>query len=180
MRSSGKLVVLFILGIAIAMASFAWWWNHQQGRKAIEFWGADVREINDAETVKLIKLVPVLNDESTTPDASEFSSLGLKAGEAKDIGGVHGLLHARHSFLEDASYRWSDTPPLKGTPWQYAIVFQGEFHRTTALLDLSGGSVGSWEKKRAVRLSPKTAAGWKEFIGRYFPEDSTASTAKAK
>jgi hypothetical protein len=173
----GKLVVFAIFALALVMAGFAWWWNRHQGQRAFEFWGPSVLEISSAETVLLIKLVPLSEVEPKTGEALRISSLGLSAAETKDISGVHGLVHARHAFLEDASYRWNEELPMTGGEWNYAVVFEGYHGRTTVLLDLAGGAVGSWEQKKALRLSPKTAAGWKLFIRRYFPDDGSLAPA---
>lgn len=180
MRSSGKLVVLSIFAVAIAMAGFALWWNWGQGRRSLEFWGTDGGlAIRDAKQVQLLKLKPLASEmgkksnESLAIDSHRWEIVGTK-----DVTGVHGLVHARHAFLEDASFRWEEPLPIVGPEWQYAVRFQDETGHTTISLDLKSGAAGSWEQKRAVRLSPKTTSGWKQFISRYFPDDAAPAQAQ--
>ncbi len=212
MQSSGKLVVLSIFALAIGMASFALWWNWGHGRRSLEFWGTEGGlAIRDAQKVEILKLKTTTINENgeiskylkasplepaqpkTTVDengaiSTEHSIVTdvqlREVLETKDVTGAHGLVHARHAFLEDASFKWEETVSFFGPDWQYAVRFQSGGRETTVLLDLKGGIAGSDEQREAVRLSPKTAAGWKVFISRYFPDEAPPSAkaepAKAK
>jgi hypothetical protein len=57
------------------------------------------------------------------------------------------------------------------------VEFDGGNDHIFVMLDLKNGIVGSSDRYRALRLSPKTASGWKLFISRYFP--GAAPPAKA-
>jgi hypothetical protein len=184
MRSSGKLVVLSIFALAIGMASFALWWNWGMGRRSLDYWGeSGALLIRDAKSVTLVKLNPRIPKPAAKDPPLPMESRDLSTAEKKDISGVKGLVHARRAFLEDASFEWTEPLPA-GVEWQYAVLFAGEKGHIFVMLNLKDGVVGSSESYRALHLNPKTAAGWKLFISRYFPDEvpkaSQASPAKAK
>jgi hypothetical protein len=178
MRSSGKLVVLTIFAVAILMASFAWWWNRQQGRQALEFWGKDsALAIRDGKKVELLRLRPKNGRLVELKDPVIV--------ETKDISGAQGLIHARHSLLQDASFDWSaKAAGLSQFPTKqdvFAVRFTRQDVITTIVfIDLPGGWIFHPESGREIILNPKTRSGWKLFISRYFPGDAPqAPPAKA-
>ena len=185
MHNRGKFVVLSIFGVALAMASFALWWNWGLGKRSLEFWGTEGGlAIRDAKKVEILKLKSPskLNlDDLGTRSKDAFS---LDVQETKDVTGEHGLVHARHSLLEDASFQWDQkVVTMIGPNWNYAVRFQHESKESIVMLDLNSGVIGSWEENRSIPLSPKTAAGWKQFISRYFPDEVPKSSkvpAKSK
>jgi hypothetical protein len=181
MRTSGKLVVLSIFVIALLMAAFAWWWNRQQGWRALEFWGKDsALAIRDGKKVELLQLRP---KNGRLVDLEAFDIV-----ETKDISQAQGLIHARHSLLQDASFDWnikavgiSQTEPRD----LFAVRFTRQDVITTIVfLDLSGGWIFHSESGREIVLNDKARSGWQTFISRYFPNEapqpSQAPPAKAK
>lgn len=175
MRSSGKLVVLSIFAIALLMAAFAWWWNRQQGRQALEFWGKDsALAIRDGQKVELLRLRP-----------KNGRLLDMKDPvivETKDISGAQGLIHARHSLLQDASFDWSAKPAglshFETKKDAFAVRFtRQEVATTIVFIDLPSGWIFHSESGREIILNPKTRSGWQLFISRHFPE--AAPPAKA-
>ena len=111
-----------------------------------------------------------------------MESRSLELTERQDISNVKGLVHARHVFLEDASYDWNQRLS-SWDGWQYAVMFEGKRGHTYVMLDLNNGVAGSDKDYGGLRLNPKTAGGWKTFIGRYFPEEAAKpakSPAKSK
>src|SRR5262245_53603185 len=137
MRSSGKLVVLSIFAVALLMAAFAWWWNRQQGRRALEFWGKDsALAIRDGQNVELLRLQP---RNGRLVDLEGFDLL-----ETKDISQAQGLIHARHSLLQDASFDWSGNRTRPAQFESNKDVFAVRFSRqdvatTIVFVDLSSG-----------------------------------------
>jgi hypothetical protein len=185
MHNRGKIVVLAIFAVALGMASFALWWNWGLGKRSLEFWGTEGGlAIRDAKKVEILRLKSPshlnLNDQGT-PKKNAFL---FDVQETKDVTGEHGLVHARHSLLEDASFQWNKKAvTMIGPDWKYAVRFQHESKESTVMLDLNSGVIGSWEENRAIPLSPKTAAGWKQFISRYFPDEApkpSKESAKSK
>ncbi len=180
MRSSGKLVVFTIFSVAVAMASFALWWNWGLGRRSLEFWGENgALLIRDAKSVTLVKLDPRIPNPAAKCPPLPMDSRDLNSAEKRDLSDVKGLVHARHAFLEDASFDWNQ-PVSNEVEWQYAVWFDGGKDDVFVMLDLKNGIVGSSRRYQALRLSPQTAAGWKLFISRYFPVDTSLAPAQAK
>lgn len=176
MLGRGKIAVLAILGLALAMAAFAWWWNRQQGRRSLEFWGKEgALAIRDAPQVELIKLIPFSADEPDNTAGFRTPGGGWKGTATKDLGSVQGLGNARHALLEDASFQWEQPLDIAGADWQYAVRFRGE-EETTVLFDFRRAAIGSWEQKRATLLSPKTMKGWKQFLDRHISDLAPAGT----
>src|SRR4051794_22769570 len=87
----GHFVVLGMLAVALVAATFAWWWNFQRGRKALEFYGP--------ETATLIRTAPKVE-------------LSRDGEPLRDISKAKGLLNARTSLLGDASYEGISTSQL--------------------------------------------------------------------
>lgn len=177
MHNRGKLVVLTIFAVAIAMASFALWWNWGLGHRSLNYWGDDgALLIRDAESVMLVKLKPSVPILSAKDPPLPMESRDLDSAEKVDISGVKGLVHARHVFLEDASFDW-DERISRWDEWQYAVLFEGEKGRIFVMLDMKNGVAGSSHQYKALRLNPKTAAGWKQFVSRYFPAGAPKSAS---
>ncbi|MBC7856776.1 MAG: hypothetical protein IAF94_25380 [Pirellulaceae bacterium] len=177
MRSSGKLVVLSIFAVALLMAAFAWWWNRQQGRRAMEFWGRDsALAIRDGKVVELVKL---RMKSGRLVDLEAFDIV-----ESKDISQAQGLLHARYSLLQDASFDW-EANPLGHSQLEPKDVLAVRFSRhdvttTIVFMDMTVGRMFHSESGRENVLNAKTRAGWKIFIRRYFPDDDSLAPAKAE
>lgn len=180
MRSSGKLVVLTIFVVAIAMASFALWWNWGMGHRSLDYWGeSGALLIRDAESVTLLKLKPRIPTTVTKDPPLPMESSDWNPAETQDISNAKGLVHARHAFLQDASFDWNQSLP-NNSEWQYAVLFQGKKGHIYVVLDLKNGVVGSSKRYGTLSLNSKTAAGWKLFIRRYFPSDASPAPAKSE
>jgi len=157
------------------MAAFAWWWNRQAGRRALEFWGKDsALAIRDGKKVELLRLRP-----------KNGRLLDMKDPvivETKDISGAQGLIHARHSLLQDASFDWSEKPAglshFETKKDVFAVRFtRQDFTTTIVFIDLPSGRIFHSESDREIILNPKTRSGWKLFISRYFPGDAPPAKA---
>ena len=104
--------------------------------------------------------------------------------EAKDVSKAPGIVHARHSLLEDASYDWNTN--LVGQAQDknrdyFAVRFSREHAVTTVVfLDSSFERVLYWEGGQEAALSPKTRDGWKQFVSRYFLDAVPARKPPAK
>ena len=177
MRSSGKLVVLSIFAVALLMAAFAWWWNRQQGWRALEFWGKDsALAIRDGKQVELLRL--------RAKDGRWVDLEAFDIVETKDISRAQGLLHARHSLLQDASFDWRAN--LVGhSPFEPRDFFAVRFSRqdvttTIVFMNMTGGRIFHSESGREIDLNAKTRDGWKLFIRRYFPDDASLAPAPAE
>ena len=164
----GKLAVLSILLLAVALAGFALWWNVTSGRRTLEFWGQEggARIIAPKAQVELLWLEPADSDAQ-----SERLSIGgrsyavVRKGE---ITGARGLVHARHSLLADESFNW-DAKLDPAAEYSLAARFTAAGGTTTVAFDLAGRQIVHVESGRAAKAAPKIAAGWKSFAQRHSP-----------
>jgi hypothetical protein len=176
MRISGKLVVLAIFAVALAMAGFALWWNWGLGRRSLAFWGTEGGvAIRDAEKIELLRL-------RLKKGRGQFLNLeAFDVAETKDISKAPGVVHARHSLLEDASFDWKANlvghSEYESDTDFFAVRFSHPQAVTTIVfLDSDSTQIFRAESGDEVALSPKTAAGWTTFLRRYFPEASGKSS----
>src|SRR6478609_5030981 len=109
--SRGSVAVLAMIGLALVAAMFAWWWNYERGHQALKFYGADAATlIRTAPTVELFVSAPAQErSESGTEPASAAPTRQI------DISHAPGLIHARTSLLDDASYDWKTPPTASGS-----------------------------------------------------------------
>jgi hypothetical protein len=154
--NSGKLVILGIVSAAIAAAVVAWWHQYQQGRRALEYWGAaGARLIRTAPEVELLQLAGAENAAATE-----------NVIDRREITQARGLVHARQALISDPSFRW-DEKPLATPDWEYAIVFRDGRQEFTVLVSPKRAWAAE-EGKRAVRLSPTFAQGLSTFFEEQF------------
>lgn len=141
--NGGKLAVFSIFALALAMASFAWWWNYNRGRRTMEFYGAPA--------ATLIRTAPLV---------------ALRIGEREvDISQAPGLLNARTSLLSDASYRWNQTTALTTDP-DASVRFTRGNDVVTVAFTFETQSVQPSSTGKTATLIPKTAEGWRSFLTR--------------
>jgi hypothetical protein len=137
---------LLLLGLAAAITGI--WFQWQQTRRCLEFYGpAAARRIAAAPTVELLLMQP-----GAEPGR-------LVARSRIDISKAPGLVHLRRGLVEDANFSWQGTDarasgagagsavperlPLES--WDVAFVFSEPLGRTTLVIDLdpAGGSLAA-------------------------------------
>jgi hypothetical protein len=160
MLDRGKLAVLTMFAVALAAATFAWWWNYSRGRRALEFYGPKAaRLIRTAPQVELLIVGP--QDAGAAESVPGFGAVIRTI----DISKAPGLIHARTALLDDASYQSHvDAAPqvfnrfvrFKDGDDQVVLVFSET--RGRILID------GSFQD--TMQLVEKTADGWLGFIDR--------------
>jgi hypothetical protein len=87
MQQSGKLVIIGIVGVALAGAGAGWWFRYNATHRAAEFWGP--------QAVRLIRDAPQVTLQHHKSKPSEI-----------DISNAHGITHLRTALLENRSYDW--------------------------------------------------------------------------
>jgi hypothetical protein len=143
--STGKLAVLAMIAVALVAATFAWWWNFNRGRKALEFYGP--------KAATLIR---------TAPKVELLTETG-----AIDISKEPGLLNARASLLSDASYRWNE-PTESSEAADCAVRFSTVRDSVVVEFNFSTQSASNSSTNRSAKLAKKTSAGWEKFLARIF------------
>ena len=123
-RWGGRLFILFILLLSIAMGAFAIWFKYQEGRQCLVFWGSDNASlIRHASTVELQVLSPDVSS-SDLQEAVESGSQPLPVKDRHDISSLPGLVHARHMLIEDQSYLWDESASTEAPGWSFVLCFR--------------------------------------------------------
>jgi hypothetical protein len=177
MLDRGKLAVLTMFAVALVAATFAWWWNYSRGQRCLEFYGKDAAlVIRTAEQVELLELVP---DSPSPADGSvdriQVGSQTYLLHRVTDISHAKGLIHARTSIVDDASFRWEARPGDCQPRVQYAVRFTGH-SRATLAFDFGCQSVWHVEQGKSAMLIPKVAQGWESFLTRQAAEKEKQNT----
>lgn len=117
----GTVVVVAVLLMASALGGFAVWFQWEQTRRCLGFFGPEVASvIQSAPTVEIWGLA------SSDGKISRQTTL--------DVSRAAGLVHLRRGFIEDVNYDWrggdqlaADRPPgagpLPSAAWDVAIAF---------------------------------------------------------
>jgi hypothetical protein len=167
MLGRGKLAVLAMLALAALAAAFAWWWNYNRGREALEFYGP--------EAAHLIRAAPTVEILIVAGPEARHSPIGLipRAGSplrvyrSIDISRAPGLLHARGSLLDDASYRLEAgkiAPP--SSSFTEVVRFADGNKELLLAITYPDGSVLDISRGKSMQLVKKTAEGWRSFLKR--------------
>jgi hypothetical protein len=147
-RSHGQWAVVAMLVLAVILATFAWLWNFDRGRRTLELFGP--------EGAMLIRTAP-------------YVQVVLKPEDAIDISSAPGLLNARTSLLDDASYEWEASSSQFKTP-QYHVEFRRETRREIQIVevyfDFENSSIYVSSTRRTAKLKKKTADGWRAYLER--------------
>ncbi len=145
-RGTWLVAALLLLGLAAAITGI--WFQWQQTRRCLDFYGpAAARRIAAAPTVELLLMQP-----GAEPGR-------LVARSRIDISKAPGLVHLRRGLVEDANFSWQGTDARASgggtggaTPgrlpldaWDVAFVFSEPLGRTTLVIDLdpSRGSLAA-------------------------------------
>lgn len=163
----GKLVIVIMVAVALAMAGFAWWHRYQQGRRSLALWGPEAAQlIRHAPQVELL----TLGDQP--PRAGEESLVVadrmIAIVKREDISRARGLVHARHVLIEDASFDWDADPADCQGDWGYALRFSKGTNSVTLLLDLKCGRAKLLEHQADVRLIERISKALAKYIGDHF------------
>ena len=114
-RGRSLVIGLVLLGLAAAATGIWFQWN--QTRKCLAFYGADAaRLITTAPRVEFVTF------------AAERSPGRLAAESRRDISTARGLVHLRRGLVEDANFDWrrgavNAGERLPAAAWDMALVF---------------------------------------------------------
>ena len=160
MLDRGKLAVLTMFAVALAAATFAWWWNYSRGQRALEFYGPKAAHlIRTAPKVELLVLGTA--ESSAIEPLPEFGPVS----QIVDISRAPGLVHARTALLDDASYDWNAFPLPQ--VFRHLVRFSnGEDEVMLVFSEPRGRVMVAGSDKGSEQLVKKTADGWLAFIQR--------------
>src|SRR5678810_12040 len=178
MRTSGKIVVFSIFAVALVMAAFAWWWNRDSGYRSLQFWGNDraliIRDAPQVQTYEVLPLsaVPKAGAGTVMVKKHQGNQILLQLDDAQDISSAPGLVHARHSLLQDPSFSWAAEPlsalqDSRNPPrCKYAVRFIDTTGTVTILFDFQDQYMYCVESQDGIKMSEKSRAGWLSYVRR--------------
>ncbi|MCA9201656.1 MAG: hypothetical protein KDA55_09560 [Planctomycetales bacterium] len=161
----GKLAIVGIFGVSIGMAVFAWWYRYEQGNQSLAFWGSETAVlINGAQRVELLKLA-----ESTDEPVGESIDIDGRAWnveQAVDVTQARGMLHARHSLVEDVTFRWDEAVSDNAPAWTYALRFEGNGQTSIVAFDTEQALVHLVGSEQSALIQPDISAGFQRIFDR--------------
>ena len=143
-----------IVGLAVVAAVFATWFRWSQGHRAQEYWGVEVaRQIRFAPKVELMWLdSPLLGTAGSTsaqqadePNGATIMIDGTRWTILKrsDITTARGLVHARQSLIQDATFQWDGQKWGPDSSWTHALLISDpDGDSLTLLFDLGDSTEG--------------------------------------
>jgi hypothetical protein len=181
--TSGKLVIISILSVALLAAGTSWWFRYSSTHRAAEFWGPQVAQlIRDAPLVEFRQLSPPL--ESTLPTRESGQLVQHISGpEMINITAARGLVHLRNALVEDRSFAWPTVEPNSDDQWQWVLTFRDDSSRAgaTILLSPEGDRVLSLEHPQRVASTEPIAKGLREMFAEFsaMPSQNADTTQAA-
>ena len=126
MQLSGRLVIIAVFAIALAMAGGAWLYQYNYSRRSAEFWGPSARLIARSPELQFLQLAPFPPDEAEPPVAPANSVAGRAVVDHHDLRNKRGLIHFRHAFTQDGNFLWdarSREAAASRRDWSAALRF---------------------------------------------------------
>jgi len=164
MMNRGKLTIVFIFLLAFSAGTGAVWWQYNQQRRAMRFWGTDAAMlIRHAPMVEILKLRAVDETEKSETPLVVVNDLRLSVAATKDISDLRGLVHARYALIEDASFDWDTSQKDCVESWQYGFRFSENENVATVLLDFECNRVYFAEQNCDATLTKQIMDGMRKY-----------------
>ncbi len=156
-----------MLAVAIALAVFAWYWRWQHGHRTAELWGPEtLLLIRSAPQATLLTLETAADPEAPTGESLSVAGRTYPVAATVDLANVPGLIHARHSLTEDASYEWAPPADNCQPVWTHALRLTSDKRTTTLLFDFDCHFIGKEEAGAVAEVVPRISAGWQRVFER--------------
>ena len=177
--STGKLAVLAMIAVALVAASFAWWWNFNRGRKTLAFFGPTAARL--IRTAPKVEILIVGDSELTVGSDSADEKVLIGNGlfpvyRRIDISKAPGLIHARASLLTDSSYTGETTLTAWGD-FKEIVRFADDDGEVYLAISETEQTLHDVSSRKARKLIPKTADGWRQFIERNVKQAEAGAAA---
>ncbi len=159
--SSGKLVTIGILALAVLAGGVAWWHTWSKGQRSLEYWGS--------RRAGQIRLAPKVTFYELGDSGSPASRPQLEIGsgqlrgviDERDVSLARGLVHARQALIQDSSFNWDEV--AASTPqWRFALRFEDRGGSVLVLFDLDHALIASADDVRP--LSTNLGPGFAELF----------------
>jgi hypothetical protein len=135
--------VIAMFAVAAGAAAFAWWWNYNRGKQALELYGP--------EGAYLIRTAPVVEYLNPPP------------ADPIDISKAPGLINARASLLSDASYEWEVSDNRQESSLS-SVRFKRGDQSIVVKFDFVNRTIHASTTQRTAKLAKKTADGWQSYL----------------
>ncbi|BBO36286.1 hypothetical protein [Lacipirellula parvula] len=131
MQISGRLIIVVMFALAIAMSGGAWLYQYSYSRHSAEFWGPAGSLIVKSPELQLLELAPADSPAEGEDAGAEVDLSNQVAGrnvvDHHDLRKKPGLIHLRHVFTQDSNFVWDErsVEPVDGgkREWAYAVRF---------------------------------------------------------
>lgn len=164
--SRGSLAIVVIFGVAVCAAAFAVWYQFDQQRRSLEFWGNDtatiIRHTRHVEVLRFSKIDDKTKD-SILIDGARFAIVS-----SRQIDAMAGLVHVRHALISDASYEWENASRDSDPKWEFGFRFTRDNFSVVIAVDSSCDKICFVGKNRTLAVAEKIAKGLKQFFNRAF------------
>jgi hypothetical protein len=187
MPNRGKMVIVGIVLVALAAASFSAWYHYQGQQRAQQFWGTTsavlIAGAPEVELMRLGEAHETNPDESdsepsadaeSAPRALEFGDLAWKIDEMKDAAAAKGINNVRRALVQDTTFDWRRPADESEPHWQYAIGFTDNRNWATVLFDLESARVALTGGKQPVALDRSANEELKQFFAEQFAAQKAA------
>ena len=138
MQIPGRLVILVVFTLAVAMAGGAWVYQYSYSRQTAQFWGESSRLIGKSPELQFLELDSPSEEEEQSDAELQNSVAGRRVISHHDLRNEKGLIHLRHVFIQDSNFQWdarSLEPAASDRDWAYALRFVEGPSEQMVLLD---------------------------------------------
>ncbi len=177
MLSRGKLIVLAVLLLAVALAVLNMFFQTRASGRAVKHWGSWAsRLVLSASEAEIVKLEPVSADKADDETNAAYLEVGgcrFAVRQRRDLANARGALHFRRALVTDDLYEWepvTETPPT-WRDWRYAVRFREGDAEFTLLLAKGCVAIAALADAEPLPVRPndKGMSPLAEFVDEQFP-----------
>jgi hypothetical protein len=187
MWNRGKLVIVFILAVALGAAGFSLWHHYRGQHQSLDFWGAStavlIAEAPHVEVLQLGAARPLDTQEDSDPlggaaddgkppeAAVAFGDSAWSVEASHEAIEARGATNLRRALVLDTTFDWH-TPSTAPTPkWQYALEVNNGRLWATVLFDFDSHCVALAGGKKTALLDPAANEDFRAFFTEQFPPE---------
>lgn len=167
----GKLLILFMLGISVAVTGFAIWYRHSQSDRVLQRMSPNVAAlIAYAPQAEIQQVVP----EKNAPQGIQPTKIIRAQGQsfwvvqAKNVGDLKEFTTVRGWLVHNDNFDWSQPPDGPAGPWQYGMQFSNGNEQAQLLFDIAHCRMLLLPE--GAELNPRPMIdGLKSFFAEQFP-----------
>lgn len=136
----GQVLILVIVSVAVAMASYTCWHHYRKGYHALRFWGGDtatlIRHARDVQLLSLSQPADLSPAELGKTPTLRIDDEEIRVKQQVDISTARGLVHARHTLIEDQNFIWNNASLPERPRWDFALQFSDQQGQVTLVFDI--------------------------------------------